>query len=463
MAFGFFKKNNKADVIYRNGHIYTQDPEFPQAEAVACQQGKVLAVGDYAGMEEIIGEDTLVVDLKGQYMFPGFLDVHDTPVLRAFADRYFQIDPVWDVDTILEEGEAYAEDCDAEIIFGYGYNENMLTDYESGQERQNLLDQISTETPVLFLSHSGMHCWVNTVAAAIIEGAAEDEGVEFVTADYILSLLAPFDPEEAYACVKEDADAITDKGFTAVLDLCAPDYFSRVYRDALLSMLGEGEEAPFRFFGSLYLNRPIPPQLSQFKLDSGRTACTEIDDRMAYDILKIELCDDESLSFFSQDTLDAICLSAADKGYHIHLDALDKPSIEKALLTFDKIRGKGYRKNTLTLASKRESLSDDEFLSTWPCDYLNESVFGQVTSVEEALDELTINAARLIGRENELGSIERGKRADFTVFEENPFDRGLSNFAYMQASLTILDGRIVYDLEEACNEEIYNLMTSMQL
>lgn len=463
MAFGIFKKNNTADVIYMNGHIYTQDSEFPWAEAVACQQGRVLAVGEYDGMEEIMGKDTQVIDLKGQYMFPGFIDAHDTPVLRAFAERYFNIDPIWDLDTVLEEGEAYAEDCDSPIIFGYGYNENILKDYETRQDKQNLLDQISTEEPVLFLGHSGIHCWFNTVAASMIESAAADEGVEIVTADYILNLLAPFDPEETYNLVKEEADGITDKGFTTVLDLCAPDYFSSIYRDALLSMIGEGEEAAFRFFGSLYLNRPIPPQLTHLKLDSGRTACIEMDGRMAYDMLKLEICDDENLAFFTQEALDTICLSAADKGYHIHLDALDQPSIEKALLTFAKIRGKGYRKNALTLASTRAPLADDGFLSTWPSDYLNESVFGHVTSVEEALDELTINAARLIGRENELGSIERGKRADFTVFEENPFDRGLGNFAYMQASLTILDGYIVYDLEEACAEEMYNLMTSMQL
>ena len=34
MAFGFFKKVETADLIFHNGHIYTQDPEMPWASAV---------------------------------------------------------------------------------------------------------------------------------------------------------------------------------------------------------------------------------------------------------------------------------------------------------------------------------------------------------------------------------------------------------------------------------------------
>ena len=58
MAFGLFKKKNRADIIYMNGHIYTQDPALPWATGVTCKDGRVMAVGDFEGMEEITGEDT---------------------------------------------------------------------------------------------------------------------------------------------------------------------------------------------------------------------------------------------------------------------------------------------------------------------------------------------------------------------------------------------------------------------
>lgn len=466
MAFGFFKKQNTADIIYMNGNIYTQDPEFPQAEAVACREGRILAVGDFEAMEEIAGPDTEIIDLKEQYMFPGFIDAHDTPVLAAFSEKYLAIDPVWDLDTVVESvanymDEAYSDD-DA-VLFGFGYNEEILQDEGSAEDRQKLLDEISESRPILLLGRSGVHCWYNTAAACIIRAAAEDEGLSVITADYILNILAPIDFDEALAAASDSLEHLTDKGFTTVFDLCSPDYFSRLYRDALVTRIGEGEDVPIRFWGSFHASLPLPPQLIQYKLDSGRTSCIEMDGMMTYDFLNLSLCDSEDLAGFSQEELDAVCLSATERGFNIHIDAADADSVEKAICTFDKLRTKGCRKNTLVLASNRAGEEGDPFLSTWPSDFLNESVFGRTQSVQEAIDQLTIRAAELIGAEGSLGSIEQGKRADFTVFEENPFDRGFQNFAYMQASLTVIDGQIVYDLDEACAEEMYNLMTSIQV
>ncbi|MEG0504943.1 MAG: amidohydrolase family protein, partial [Raoultibacter sp.] len=46
----------------------------------------------------------------------------------------------------------------------------------------------------------------------------------------------------------------------------------------------------------------------------------------------------------------------------------------------------------------------------------------QALSVHEAFKAVTIDAAWQQGRENELGSIEKGKYADFTVLKEDPFE-----------------------------------------
>ena len=65
MAFGFFKKTQAADIIFHNGHIYTHDPDFPWAEAVACTDGKISAVGDFDAMDSFNGKHTELVDLGG--------------------------------------------------------------------------------------------------------------------------------------------------------------------------------------------------------------------------------------------------------------------------------------------------------------------------------------------------------------------------------------------------------------
>jgi predicted amidohydrolase YtcJ len=43
-------------------------------------------------------------------------------------------------------------------------------------------------------------------------------------------------------------------------------------------------------------------------------------------------------------------------------------------------------------------------------------------TVYQALQGITINAADTFGMENELGSIKAGKKADFTILAENPFN-----------------------------------------
>ena len=46
----------------------------------------------------------------------------------------------------------------------------------------------------------------------------------------------------------------------------------------------------------------------------------------------------------------------------------------------------------------------------------------QVIPLETALAAITIEAARSLGLESEIGSIEAGKKADFTVLEEDPYE-----------------------------------------
>ena len=474
MAFGIFKKKHTADIIYRNGHIYTQDPEFPWAESVACKDGRVLAVGEFEGMDEITGSDTEVIDLNGKYMFPGFIDVHDTPSLQIFEDLYLSIDPVWDLDTVLEYTADYAQSCEDELIFGYGYNEHLLADYDDPEEAARLLDEIESERPVLLLGASGYHCWMNSAAAAMVaEVVEDDDAVPFISPlDILMHILSPF--EDVEGLVRQQTLNLADKGFTAVLDLCAPEYFSLLYQDCLLAMIGESEPVRQRYFASLYVNRPLDRRMVLHRLSQGRTKCTEMDGLMTFDVLKLECCQDENLAFFPQEELDGLCLAACEKGFDIHLDALDAESAEKACRTFDKIRGKGYKNNALVLAAEKgiaeeacrsADLDPDQlaFAATWPTDYLNKSVFGHVNSVEEAIDQLTVEAAAILGRSRDFGTIEQGKLADFTVFDENPFDAGLKKFSGMHASMTIMDSLIVYDEEDEAANEMYDLMTSMRL
>lgn len=65
-----------ADLVLINGKIRTVNEAQPQAEAVACRQGRIVAVGTTSEIRRLIGAATRVVDLQGRLVVPGFNDAH---------------------------------------------------------------------------------------------------------------------------------------------------------------------------------------------------------------------------------------------------------------------------------------------------------------------------------------------------------------------------------------------------
>lgn len=65
-----------ADLVLINGKIWTVNEAQPQAEAVACLGGRIMAVGSTAEMRAWIGRGARVIDLKGRRVLPGFNDAH---------------------------------------------------------------------------------------------------------------------------------------------------------------------------------------------------------------------------------------------------------------------------------------------------------------------------------------------------------------------------------------------------
>ncbi|MDJ0941184.1 MAG: amidohydrolase [Woeseiaceae bacterium] len=65
-----------ADLVAKNGKIWTVDDANPQAEALAVIDGRFVYVGDNAGVGKYVGSTTTVIDLEGALVTPGFYDNH---------------------------------------------------------------------------------------------------------------------------------------------------------------------------------------------------------------------------------------------------------------------------------------------------------------------------------------------------------------------------------------------------
>jgi len=65
-----------ASLILKNAKVWTENPKAPEAEALAIEQNRILAVGTTAEISRFIGPGTWVIDLHGKRVVPGFNDAH---------------------------------------------------------------------------------------------------------------------------------------------------------------------------------------------------------------------------------------------------------------------------------------------------------------------------------------------------------------------------------------------------
>jgi predicted amidohydrolase YtcJ len=67
--------NQRVDLIVHHAQIYTVNNEFATAEAMAVQDGEIVAVGTNDDILKEYKSDSLV-DAKGAAVYPGFIDAH---------------------------------------------------------------------------------------------------------------------------------------------------------------------------------------------------------------------------------------------------------------------------------------------------------------------------------------------------------------------------------------------------
>lgn len=65
-----------ADLFLVNGSLYSQDPAFPHATAVAIRAGRIRAVGSDDEIRDLVGANAEVIDLEARRVLPALQDAH---------------------------------------------------------------------------------------------------------------------------------------------------------------------------------------------------------------------------------------------------------------------------------------------------------------------------------------------------------------------------------------------------
>ncbi len=70
------QQHASADLVIVHGRVWTVDHAHPQAEAVAIQGSRIIAVGTDTEIANWVGPRTKKIDAQGKSVLPGFIDAH---------------------------------------------------------------------------------------------------------------------------------------------------------------------------------------------------------------------------------------------------------------------------------------------------------------------------------------------------------------------------------------------------
>ena len=161
--------NLYADLLFAGGAVYTADPARPWAEAVAVRDGRILAVGQASDLAEFRGPDTVVTNLTGRLLLPGFTESHIHFIelaLRTAQVEATQARSAGEVTKLVRAKlgpTGFLNTSSSDVwIRGGGWNANIWTDGVA--PHRALLDAVAPETPVALDSKELHAVWVNSTA-----------------------------------------------------------------------------------------------------------------------------------------------------------------------------------------------------------------------------------------------------------------------------------------------------------
>jgi len=158
-----------ADVILINGEIATVDQKFNIVEAVAIKDERILAIGDNDLIKTHIADQTKIIDLKGTFAIPGFIEGHGhfLGLGNSLIQLNFMQTKSWQQVLNMVEKKV-AETATAEWIEGRGWHqekwEGELENSVNGWPYHTLLSKISPDNPVV-LKHASGHALIANAKA----------------------------------------------------------------------------------------------------------------------------------------------------------------------------------------------------------------------------------------------------------------------------------------------------------
>ena len=200
----------RVDMIVHHAQIYTVDNQFSTAEAMAVQDGKIVAVGTNDAILKEYTSDS-VVNAAGAVVYPGFIDAHAHFV--GYGQSLFAVDLMfvnsWE-EVINRVKDFAAKHPGTSWIRGRGWDQNRFPGKQFPTNEQ--LNALFPDRPVILERVDGHASIANNAALAIagIKAGQTMEGGSFVVANGQLTGLLI---DNAVGMVEKFAPAVTKEDY----------------------------------------------------------------------------------------------------------------------------------------------------------------------------------------------------------------------------------------------------------
>jgi predicted amidohydrolase YtcJ len=551
--------SSTADTIYYGGNIITMEGDGEQyAEAVAVKDDKILFVGSKKEAMKMKGDSTVLIDLHGKTMMPGFIEQHLHPFLGALTLSIPVIAPedwklpskTWpsakdqvDYITKLKAVEASMKSA-VETLFCWGYHPLF-----HGKLNRQILDDVSLNRPICIWHRSGHEFILNSMMVkrlglnqAEIDQAGEEVAAQsdlneghFYENGALLYLLPRIMPElgsiaRFKAGLKQMVEILHANGVTAYNEpgaIVQPEHV-KLYKE----ILGAGSTPMYSFFipesktpyylhakeGSARVMEAVKEMTDTFPRE-GKIRFFDkhikilLDGAIISQLMQMKdgyLDGHEGQWIQTPEEANKIFDIFWKEGYQIHIHVNGDLGMEKLLEIIEKHMAEYPREDHRTTIVHFANSTDEQVqklarlgcivsanpyyvtgfsdkfaevglgperansmvrlgpveklgvrvsvhsdLPMAPSDPLflawcaatrttnNGNTLRQdlALSLHGALKAITIDAAQSWRMENELGSIKAGKKANFTIIDQNPYKVGARGLKDIKVIGTVFEGK----------------------
>ncbi len=412
-----------ASHIFHNAQVLTMEAALPLAQAIAIQDDTILAVGDNAEVLALRGPDTLVVDLGGLALAPGFVDAH-THVLNdpesigedlnsvqdlalrhgvtTLANLYSPAGVVEALQAMERAGELRMR-VSLYLPFNNGCGEHLEQDWYLQYPRQVDPDRRLHITGIKVFSDGGS---CNAPAVSFEYPSGVGMGDLYYSQGEMDGIVAGIQAQGYQAAVHALGDRAVEQVLTALER----------------AMGGQAATYRHRIEHNAVVRPDLYPRYSQVRpvaiLFGAFPTCIHLGEpsRFRYALPESH----RTLEWPWRELIEA----NPEVVFAWHGDT---PVFE-----FNPIR------NLFGFATRADIAADGSICE--PPDW----IAANAIPVETALRMMTINAAYALFRDNTIGSLRAGKQADLIVLSQNPLSMDPGSLLELEVLLTLFDGQTAY-------------------